>query len=433
MALLTSKWDNYATHAAQTRRHRMGAAVSIARSPLVKTRSGPIRGREYLLNDGRVVDMYMGIPYAEPPVGKLRFQKPQPVKPWIEELDCVKFGPRCPQTDEYFAQFLNIVGKDEANCLTLNVFTPRWRENTEKKFAVMVWVHGGGFSIHSSSNYGDTSIARNLCVKDVVVVSMNYRLGPFGFFTTGDDVCRGNLGLWDQTLALQWVHDNIEAFGGDPDNVTVFGQSAGGASADLLAISPHSRGLFHRVIPMAGCGECDFAMRTNEAQAKLCREFARYLGWTGEVALGGFPKTCEGFRRFCRGIFRECDYGSDEESVRKDVYDFYLKDVDPKDKEKVIEKMVELMGDYAINAGTMRYVRKMSEMGNDVFFYCFEYYNPDGFGFLRFMLPFKGATHCSEVRYVLGKGVFAKFRPNDADLEMLDIMTTFFTNFAKYG
>ncbi|KAK6750229.1 hypothetical protein RB195_002304 [Necator americanus] len=491
------------------RRRRMGVATSVIRSPLVRTRSGPVRGREYQLNDGRIVDMYMGIPYAEPPIGKLRFQKPQPVKHWTEEMDCVKFGPRCPQTDEYFAQFLNIVGKDEANCLTLNVFTPRWRENTSKKFAVMVWVHGGGFSIHSSSNYGDTSIARNLCVKDVVVVSVNYRLGPFGFFTTGDGVCRGNLGLWDQTLALQWVHDNIEAFGGDPDNVTVFGQSAGGACADLLAISPHSRNLFHRVIPMAGCGECDFAMRTSEAQAKLCREFARYLGWMGEdsdtegllhfmqaqpsshlevgihpkkgfrhsqsgnlyfvpnidgdffpspmeelrrvgpkksimcgtteneglffVALGGYPKTAEGFRRFCNGIIRECDYGSDEESVRKEVYDFYMKDVDPKDKSKVAERMVELMGDYAINAGVMRYVRKMAENGNDVYFYCFEYYNPDGFGFLRFMLPFKGATHCSELRYVLGKGVFAKFRPNEADLKMIDIMTTFFTNFAKYG
>lgn len=226
--------------------------------------------------------MYMGIPYAEPPVGMLRFKKPRPITPWSEELNCTHFGPRCPQVDEYFAQYLNIVGKDEANCLTLNVFTPRWRYETKKKYAVMVWIHGGGFSIHSSSNYGDTTIARNLCTKDVVVVSINYRLGPFGFFTTGDDQCKGNMGLWDQALALHWVHDNIEAFGGDRDNVTVFGQSAGGASADLLAISPHSRDLFHRVIPMAGCGECDFAMRTKEAQAQLCREFARYLGWTGE-------------------------------------------------------------------------------------------------------------------------------------------------------
>ncbi|KHJ81626.1 hypothetical protein OESDEN_18686 [Oesophagostomum dentatum] len=91
------------------------------------------------------------------------------------------------------------------------------------------------------------------------------------------------------------------------------------------------------------------------------------------------------------------------------------------------------MGDYAINAGMMRYVRIMSENGNDVYFYCFEYFNPDGFGFLRFMMPFKGATHCSEVRYVLGKGVFAKFRPNASDLDMIDMMTTYFSNFAKYG
>ncbi|KAK5977231.1 Carboxylic ester hydrolase [Trichostrongylus colubriformis] len=219
----------------------MGTAVSTGRTPLVKTSSGPVRGREYILHDGRAVDMYLGIPYAEPPVGELRYKKPEPVKPWTEELNCVTFGPRSIQTDEYFAQYLNIVGQDEARCLTLNVFAPRWAHDNDQKLAVMVWIHGGGFSIHSSSNYGDTAIARNLCAKDVIVVSINYRLGPLGFFTTGDDVCRGNMGLWDQTLALRWVKDNIEAFGGDPGNVTVFGQSAGGASADLLAISPHSR------------------------------------------------------------------------------------------------------------------------------------------------------------------------------------------------
>ncbi|KAK6015330.1 Carboxylesterase [Ostertagia ostertagi] len=411
----------------------MGAVVSTGRSPLVKTSSGPVRGREYLLHDGRTVDLYLGIPYAEPPVGDLRYKKPQPVKPWTEELDCVHFGPRCPQTDEYFAQ--------------------------NQKFAVMVWIHGGGFSIHSSSNYGDTTIARNLCAKDVVVVSINYRLGPLGFFTTGDDVCKGNMGLWDQTLALRWVHDNIEAFGGDPGNVTVFGQSAGGASADLLAISPHSRGLFHRVIPMAGCGECDFAMRTSEAQATLGREYARYLGWTGAeddsedlmrfmaaqpasrlgmgvhpkkgfhpsisgnllfvpnfdgdffpkpmselrresprksimtgttqheglffVALGGFSKTKEGFRRFCQSVIKECDYDNDVEDVRRDVFEFYMKDVVSKDKARITERLVQLMGDYAINVGVLQYARKMSEYGNDVYFYCFDYFNPDGFGFLR--------------------------------------------------
>nr|CDJ88982.1 Carboxylesterase domain containing protein [Haemonchus contortus] len=487
----------------------MGTGVSTECSPLVKTSSGPVRGRQYLLHDGRAVDMYMGIPYAEPPVGNLRYKKPQPVKPWTEVLCCTHFGPRSPQTDEYFAQFLNVVGQDEARCLTLNVFAPRWALESEQKLAVMVWIHGGGFSIHSSSNYGDTAIARNLCVKNVVVVSMNYRLGPLGFFTTGDDVCRGNMGLWDQALALRWVHDNIEAFGGDRGNVTVFGQSAGGASADLLAISPHTRDLFHRVIPMAGCGECDFAMRTSKAQSTLGREYARYLGWTGRdddseglmhfmeaqpahrvamgihpkkgfhpsisgnllfvpnfdgdffpkpleelrresprksimtgttqheglffVALGGFSKTKEGFRRFCRSVIKECDYADGAEEVRQEVYEYYMKDVDSKDKARITERLVELMGDYAINVGVLQYARKMSEYGNNVYFYCFDYFNPDGFGFLRFILPYKGSTHCSEVRYVLGKGVFSKFKPNHDDLKMLDIMTTYFTNFAKYG
>ncbi|KAK6055724.1 hypothetical protein COOONC_06771, partial [Cooperia oncophora] len=101
----------------------MGAGASTGRSPLVNTSSGPVRGREYLLHDGRAVDMYLGIPYAEPPVGTLRYKKPQPVKPWTEELNCVNFGPRSIQTDEYFAQFLNILGLDEARCLTLNVFS----------------------------------------------------------------------------------------------------------------------------------------------------------------------------------------------------------------------------------------------------------------------------------------------------------------------
>lgn len=145
----------------------------------------------------------------------------------------------------------------------------------------MVFIHGGGFAVHSSSNYGCATIARNLCTKDVVVVTINYRLGVLGFFTTGDDVCKGNLGLWDQTAALKWVQEHIASFRGDPNNVTIFGQSAGGASVDLLCLSPHSRDLFRRAIPMAGNGECDFAVRTSEQQATLSREFARYLGWEG--------------------------------------------------------------------------------------------------------------------------------------------------------
>uniref|UniRef100_A0A1I7XQY1 Carboxylic ester hydrolase n=1 Tax=Heterorhabditis bacteriophora TaxID=37862 RepID=A0A1I7XQY1_HETBA len=478
-------------------------------SPVVETASGPVRGREYSLNDGRTVDLFLGIPYAEAPTGEKRFKKPEPVSVWSEVLDCIQFGPRCPQIDEYFAQYLNIVGKDEENCLTLNVFAPRWKCDE--------WV-SEITSYLSYLNVRHLKVFRNLCSKDVVVVSINYRLGAFGFFTTGDDNCKGNMGLWDQTMALQWVNKNIRRFGGNPENVTLFGQSAGGASVDLLSLSPHSRDLFHRVIPMAGCGENDFAVRWkgNESDtedllrwmisqsssslevgispkkgfkhsqsgnlyfvpnydgdffprpiSELRKEAPHKSVMTGTtqweglffgvyisveislssysynmnmphaffvlVALAGYHKSTDGMKKFCKKIFKECDYGSEAEAVQRDIYEYYMKDVDPKDREKFLERFIYLLGDYAINVGIFNYVNTMAKYGHEVYFYSFEYCNPDGFGLVRFLLPFRGATHCTEIRYVLGKGIISKFHPNQDDHRMIKIMTTYFTNFAKYG
>ena len=110
----------------------------------------------------------------------------------------------------------------------------------------MVFIHGGGFLIHSAANYGDWNICRNLCLHDVIVCVIQYRLGMLGFLSTGDGECPGNYGLWDQLEALKWIHENIGAFGGDNGNVTAFGQSAGAACVDVLSLSPLSRGLMHR-------------------------------------------------------------------------------------------------------------------------------------------------------------------------------------------
>ena len=108
---------------------------------------------------------------------------------------------------------------------------------------VMVYIHGGGFECSASRDYCDYSISGTLPLKDVIVVTLNYRIGILGFFSTGDEVCPGNFALWDLTLGLKWIRDHIESFGGDPNNVTIFGQSAGAALVDLLALSPHSRGI----------------------------------------------------------------------------------------------------------------------------------------------------------------------------------------------
>ncbi|KAI1725216.1 carboxylesterase family domain-containing protein [Ditylenchus destructor] len=207
-----------------------------------------------------VIEAFLNIPFGKPPVGPLRFRKPEPADPWPGiVLDCTRFGPRCPHEDMSIER--------------LNVFF------YPKESKVQVFVHGGGFAVHSAAHYGDYGICRNLCTKDVVVVTIQYRLGFFGFLSTADENAPGNWGLWDQTLALQWVQDNISAFGGDPRNVTLFGQSAGGASVDLLSVSPHSRHLFHKMIPMSGTGYCTFATNSAEHVRHKCLAFAQQLGF----------------------------------------------------------------------------------------------------------------------------------------------------------
>uniref|UniRef100_A0A8R1IC65 Carboxylic ester hydrolase n=1 Tax=Caenorhabditis japonica TaxID=281687 RepID=A0A8R1IC65_CAEJA len=204
---------------------------------------GPVKGNEYRHGD-RSVHGYLGISYAQPPVGPLRFKKPLPADIWTEPRDCTEYGPRCPPSGAGYERgmFVNPDEPDEATCLSLNVFVPAYSsEQYKDKRPVMIYVHGGGFEISASREFCAYSMSSTLPLKDVVLVTINYRLGILGFFTTGDDVCPGNFGLWDQTLALQWVQKHIESFGGDPNNVTLFGQSAGGACVDLLALSPHSR------------------------------------------------------------------------------------------------------------------------------------------------------------------------------------------------
>lgn len=224
--------------------------------------SGPISG----FRDGDVWT-YLGIPYAAPPVGDLRWKEPQPVEPWEEVLPCEKYGPACPQPEWPYPILSGImdVGPTSEDCLYLNVWSPA--ERAEEKLPVMVWIHGGGFTT-GASNLGLYN-GRNLAERGVVVVNFNYRLGPFGFLAhpeLSDESphgVSGNYGLLDQIAALAWVRDNIAAFGGDPGNVTIFGESAGGASVCDLMSTPLSEGLFHRAIVESG-GFLGMGMPTGE-------------------------------------------------------------------------------------------------------------------------------------------------------------------------
>jgi para-nitrobenzyl esterase len=229
----------------------MGVSVGLHADPLkVKTEQGKVLGKT--INDGKV-RAFMGLPYAAPPVGDLRWKAPQPPAKWKGDRDATKYGAHCAQGRVFEDMVFQDAGPSE-DCLFLNVYVPA--DATDKsKLPVMFWIHGGGYSGGASSeprHNGDF-----LPLKGVVLVTINYRLGVFGFLVTDElakenDGVAGNYGLLDMVAALQWVKKNIGAFGGDASNVTIFGESAGSFAVSTLMASPMAQGLFQKAIGESG-------------------------------------------------------------------------------------------------------------------------------------------------------------------------------------
>lgn len=215
----------------------------------LKLPNGSIRGAT---RDEHGVQAFRGIPYAAPPVGELRWRAPQDVVPWSHMRDATAYGAPCFGAPMPVPGLSKLTRNQSEDCLTLNVWTPA--QTQQERLPVMVWIHGGGFVFGGSTFFGTEG--DRLAAKGVVVVSMNYRLGVFGFLAHPDldreGENSGNFGLQDQIKALQWVRDNISLFGGDPDNVTLFGESAGSHAVGLLMTSPLARGLFHKAIGQSG-------------------------------------------------------------------------------------------------------------------------------------------------------------------------------------
>ncbi|CAC5421679.1 CES2 [Mytilus coruscus] len=213
---------------------------------VINTPSGPIKGLKLnYQKTGEPLYEFRGIPFAKPPIGPLRFQKTKPLEKRRELHDGTKFGKICMQPGIDFMPEFSRPAMSE-DCLVLNVYVPR---KLHESLSVMVWIHGGGFVIGYGHQYDGGKLAME---GNVIIVTINYRLGGFGFFAVGDSAARGNYGLWDQKMALQWVHNNIASLGGNPESVTVFGESAGGYSASFQSLIPSNKGLFQRVISQSG-------------------------------------------------------------------------------------------------------------------------------------------------------------------------------------
>jgi para-nitrobenzyl esterase len=268
-----------------------GAAEAAQPTSVLKIGSGPLRG----LDDGEMLS-YRGIPYAAPPVGDLRWRPPQAPRSWTETRDATETGSACVQNPDLGA-FATPGGSED--CLYLNVYAPRAAVQAGRPLRVFVWIHGGSLWVGQGSDYDPRKLVLD---GQAVVVTLNYRLGMFGFFAhpaiDGEGHAFANYGQMDQSFALDWVQRNIEAFGGDPTNVTIAGESSGGTSVLAQVISPWSAGKFQHAIDMSGSS---LIIRYPNFGAARPLDVARKVGSDFATAAGCDDQSAHCLRRLTVG------------------------------------------------------------------------------------------------------------------------------------
>ena len=425
---------------------------------------------------GTVTDdlcIYKGIPFAAPPVGENRWKAPQPVVPWEGVREAVNYGPGpiqgAGQTTAEFSE----------DCLYLNVWSPA--KSPKDKLPVLVWIYGGGFSMGSSAFNDGAELAR----KGVVLVSFNYRVGQMGFFAHPELSAEspagvsGNYGILDQIAALEWIRDNISAFGGDPDKVTIFGESAGGISVSMLCASPLAKGLFRGAISQSGGSfgpvrEKNYPgenMKSLEMAEKDGLAFMESLGVKSVDEMRDMPPSALGrpfvmaggawpivdgyvipddqYRLYEAGKFNDVDvligYNSDEGASfsfggndakahkasveeRFGPYAEALLKAYPVDGPVVTKTGRDLARDASFGWHTWSWARLQSEKGSSkVYLYYFDQHPDYPEDSPRYG---SGSPHGQDVDFVFKA---LKREETDTDFELSDIMATYWTNFAKYG
>ncbi|KAM8899644.1 neuroligin-2a isoform 2-T2 [Spinachia spinachia] len=263
-----------------------------SKHPLVTTNYGKIRGIKKDLNNEILgpVEQYLGVPYATAPIGDRRFQPPEAPGSWQEIRNATQFAPVCPQNVHgvlpeimlpvWFTDNLDVaagyIQNQSEDCLYLNIYVPTEDDiRDRRKKPVMLFIHGGSY-MEGTGNMFDASVLA--AYGNVIVVTMNYRLGVLGFLSTGDQSAKGNYGLLDQIQALRWLNENIGHFGGDPERITIFGSGAGASCVNLLILSHHSEGLFHRAIAQSGTAISSWSV--NYQPLKYTKILARKVGCT---------------------------------------------------------------------------------------------------------------------------------------------------------
>ena len=466
------------------------AGIAIMAAPVfaqVKTDAGVVEGT----TNPAGVRAFLGVPYAAPPVGALRWQAPQPVAPWTGVKQAATFGARCMQG----SIFGDMVFRDQMSedCLYLNVWAPA----SAAKLPVMVWIYGGGFQAGSASE--PPQDGSKLATKGVVVVSMNYRLGVFGFLAHPDltkeasSHASGNYGLLDQIAALQWVKKNIAAFGGDPDNVTIFGESAGSFSVSALMASPLTKGLFQKAIGESGAylagpsgplapkrlsaaeaqgqklgqalgAESIAALRAKSADDVLKATLAGGPGSWFSPGIDGYVLPDDPYTIFTGGqqqhvpLLAGWNLGEGRAGVTlakekvtaetftkqtrerfKDAADAVLKVYPATNDAEAVESAAALAGDTFIGYGTWKWLDVHLATGDSpVYRYSFDRDRPIApdtkVNGITATAKDIGARHAGEIEYVFGAlSADAKAAWEPIDTTISEQMMGYWTNFAKTG
>ncbi|CAD6234155.1 GSCOCT00007599001.2-RA-CDS [Cotesia congregata] len=482
-------------------------------SPQVITPLGKITGMQMVSRRGRNINAFLGIPFAQPPIGPLRFKNPEPVKPWIGNLMAINEVPVCGQRDEY-ENFL--MGQED--CLYLNVYSPNINQE-ENLLPTMVYIHGGAFQRGDAK---PESLGPNyLLDKDIVLITVQYRLGVTGFLSTGDASAPGNFGLKDQALALKWVQKNIKYFGGSSDNVTLFGQSAGSVSVNYQALSKTTKGLFHRYITQSGSSLCPWSFAnstsyksyayklgaifecpntTSQELIECLRQVPYYSLFTDDI-FGGIQQLAlvtwvptvepdiegafitehplqiilsdkiqdlpnisgavknEGLVLTTVLYANETLYhekvgdvnellhfvtssyvtGGDADKLANNLFNFYFDGIDLDDKNQVLQKLTDLIGDISFLFPEMLQLQLVSNrMKQPSYFYTFEYRGT--FSKTSLLLENNdniGVIHADELIYLF-PFTPEYFRLPDLEMsqedeKMIDILVDLWTSFAIYG
>lgn len=462
----------------------LASPVKAADGPIVKVEGGKLQGAAATGN--APVQIFRGIPYAKPPVGELRWREPQSLEKWHGVRAADEFGPRCMQKHMWDDMFFRSPKASE-DCLYLNVWTPaNLGKGASAKLPVLVYVYGGGFVAGDSSEprYDGAAMA----ARGVVVVTLNYRLGIFGFLAhpqltaESRDKASGNYGLLDQAAALAWVKRNIAAFGGDPGRITIGGESAGSMSVSAMMVSPLTRGLIVGVIGESGSALPPFQSRTLAEAEKKGAEFAAFVQAPTLAQMRALPPekllASQGFlgafwapdidghylteapeKTYAAGKAARVPaligansqespasliLGKSQPTVddyRRDLQRLFGADGDrlfqlyPAANDADVRRAAtELAGDRFIGASTWNWFDHQRRGGSPTYYYYYTHVRPQPTAYKAVGPTAYGAVHSAEIEYALGNlDANPVYAWTDEDRKVSTMMSGYWANFIKAG